>query len=225
MGELLNWIIAIVPLIAGLALFFVCGLAIVKNPAIPNSNVVVLGIGALLCVAPTILTLTVKLPGGGEISLLRQQIKNQAQQFTGELGGQGAELKREMADIKLALEAIAKQVGGTAAGAVSAAVSSQRPPAKVVLIIYTEDQKTLALRLESYLLGAGYAANAVFSDFSELSESSREKEGTVRFLYTEPTKQLADKLLSELQAKLGIKRAIESQRKTLAKADVEIQLF
>ena len=179
------------------------------HPGISNTNAAVLGLGALLFTVPILVNFNFESP------LFK---------FSGQVGVQTAELKRELSDIKQVLGAIAKQIGGTAAD-ISAAATSKKP-APVVLVIYAPEQKELALKYESYLLASRYAANAIFSDFSELSASGREKEGTVRFLYTERTRQIAEKLETELRAKFPEStRTVKSQRKTLANADVQIQLF
>jgi hypothetical protein len=71
---MLDALIVVAPLLAGLGLIGVCARAIFNNPNVSNGNAIVLAVAALLCVAPTLVNLTAKLPGGTEISIVKDQI-------------------------------------------------------------------------------------------------------------------------------------------------------
>jgi len=54
MSDILKAIVIVVPLLGGIGLVFVCAQAIARNPNMSTSYAYVLGIAALLCVAPTL---------------------------------------------------------------------------------------------------------------------------------------------------------------------------
>ena len=152
MGEevLLNALIVIVPLIGGLGLLFVCARTIFTNPNISNTSVAVLGVGGLLCVAPTILNLVIKLPGGGEVSVIRQQLKDQNQQIKGDLGEQGAQMKGQIDELKKRFDTIQKG----ASPALSQVASPQYVSnmGKIVLVYFADERRVLAGKVEAFLL-------------------------------------------------------------------------
>src|SRR5882757_7183231 len=151
---MLDALIVIVPLLAGLGLIAVCARAIFTNPNVSNSNAIVLGVAALLCVAPTILNLAVKLPGGTEISLVKQQlddqkqqIKSQTQQIKTDVGEQGADVKAQIVALGKRVDALEKSPGASGTAAV-------KPPdavnkGKVVVILYADGRKDLASQMEA----------------------------------------------------------------------------
>ena len=150
----------LVPLLAGLGLIAALARGILNNPGVSNSNAIVLGIAALLCVAPTVLNLAIKLPGGTEISLVREQLQTQTQQIKNDFGEQGASVRGQ-------IEALRKRVDALEKGKSAAATPAAQPPVnansgKVVVVLYVADQKDLALQMQNYLLQQGYSANAVY---------------------------------------------------------------
>src|SRR5262249_25447203 len=159
---------------------------------------------------PTLASLSLKLPGGVELTALQQQVEQQNQQFKGDLGAQGARMKRELRDLQRSIEALQKQVGTPAgvppaAGAPppTAVEAATLPDNKegVVLIFYAQARKELADKIEDALLSKGYAANAIYTDFTEVPAANRGAGGTATLLFTQPKQALAEQLKKELQAK------------------------
>ena len=204
------------PLIGGLVLLLIFSINIIRNPGISNANAVVLGLGALICSVPTL----------GNFAFETPLIKVSGQQIKDQVVIQGAEWKRDLADIKLALDALGKQVGGSTAATVTKTVSITKPPAQLVLIFYVLEQKTLSMKVERFLLQSGYAANSAKTDFSELKSERREKEGTVRIVYASKSQADAQRLSNELKSQLPeITRLVESKNDNLTAGDLQVQVF
>jgi hypothetical protein len=219
---MLDGLIVVVPLLAGLALIAVCARGIFNNPNVPNSNAIVLGVAALLCVAPTILNLAVKLPGGGEISLVKQQIKDQTQQIKTDVGEQGADVKGQIESLRKRVDVLEKS---------APAATAAKPPDtankdKVVVVLYADGRKDLANQIETYLLQKGYSANAIYTDFTELSEGSRLPAGSVALVSSETDSSLRNEIEKILRAKFSsMQKVTDSSAPKLATNAVQVRLF
>jgi len=216
----LNALIVIVPLLAGLGLLFVCARAIFSNPNISNSNIAVLGIGAFLCIAPTVLNLVIKLPGGGEISVIKKQIQDQSQQLKNDVGEQGAQLKSQIQVIKQQVSAVQKSTNITPAPQVTP------NQGKVVVIFWADGRKELAQKVENLLLQKGYSANTVYTDFTELPEASRSPPGTINFVTTQQDETLKNEVENELRAKFPeFQKVSDTRVSKLVSQGIQIRLF
>jgi hypothetical protein len=235
MEELIRGLTIFVPLLGGIGLVFTCAQAIIRNPSMSNSHAIVLGVGALLCVAPTLASFTFK-GGGVELALQQQQqqIEKQGAQLKDDLGEQGARLKRDVAELKRRVDALQQQQRTTmvAAGPSAAPIpaAAPAPPAAnregVVLIFYSQTRKDLALKMEDYLLRKGYSANAVFTDFSEISAANRGADGSASIMYTAAKQTLADEIKKELRTRFADANSFTDQVATkLSASDVQIRLF
>jgi len=217
--------IVVVPLLAGLGLIGVLARGIFNNPNIPNGNAIVLAVAALLCVAPTVLNLAIKLPGGTEISLVKQQIKDQTQQIKNDVGFQGADVKGQIAALGKRVDALEKAAGP----AVSSA--SRQPDAanrdKVVVILYADGRKDLATQIEVYLLQKGYSANAIYTDFTELADANRLSPGTVAFVSADSDVPLRNEVEKVLVTKFPVvqPKVTEATAPKLANTAVQVRLF
>ncbi|MBR0692627.1 hypothetical protein [Bradyrhizobium lablabi] len=216
--------IVVVPLLAGLSLIGALARGIFNNPNVPNSNAIVLLIAALLCVAPTVLNLAVKLPGGTEISLVREQLQTQTQQIKADVGEQGA-------DVRGQLEALRKRVNVLEKGASAAATPAEKQQidankSKVVVVLYMVDRRDLAMQMQDYLLQRGYSANAVFTDFTELNDASRLPSGTVAFVSAENDSALRNEVEKVLRAKFPqVQKVVDASSPKLASTAVQVRLF
>ena len=226
----LNAVIVVVPLLAGLSLVGVLARGIFNNPNIPNGAAIVLGVAALLCVAPTILNLAIKLPGGTEISLvkdeLKDQIKNQGQQIKNDVGSQGADVKASIVALGKRVDALEKAAGPAVAAA------ANKPPdivnnGKVVVILYADGRKDLATQMEVYLLQKGYSANAIYTDFTELADANRLPSGTVAFVSADSDVSLRNEVEQALVAKFPTvkPKVAEVIAPKLTNTAVQVRLF
>ncbi|MBR0798547.1 hypothetical protein JQ615_24465 [Bradyrhizobium jicamae] len=212
--------IVAVPLLAGLGLIGALVRRILKNPDIPNGIAIVLGVAALLCVAPTILNLAIKLPGGGEISLVREQLQTQTQQ----IGEQGADVRRQIVMLRRRVETLEKttRVTPTVAEKPEADVNK----GKVVVVLYVNERKDLAMQMQDYLLQQGYSANAVYTDFTELSDANRLASGTVAFVSGENDSSLRNEVERALRAKFPeVQKVVDASAPKLASTAVQVRLF
>ena len=221
---MLDSLIVIVPLLAGLALIGVCARGIFTNPNVPNSSAAVLGVAALLCVAPTVLNLTAKLPGGTEISLVKDQLKDQTQQIKSDVGEQGANVKRQIEALRKRVDNLEKAVGGAVAAA------DKQPPSvnadKVVVILYADGRKDLATQIELYLLQKGYSANAIYTDFTELADAKRLPAGTVAFVSSETDSTLRNDVEKVLRQQFPqVQNIVDASAPKLASTAIQIRLF
>jgi hypothetical protein len=206
--------ITLVPLLAGLGLLIVCGMVIVKNPQISNSVALVLGVGALLCVAPTI----AEFQGWG-LKVTRKELMAQTEQSKSNTGEQGAKLKSELVELQGRIASIEKLKGIVAPPAPG-------PNKGTVVLIFYYERKAEALRIESFLLKSGYSANAVYTNFNELSPSRRRDKGETSVVYTPAARPLAEKIKKDLHEKFPlINDTADRQAEKLAAADVQILLF
>ncbi len=57
--------------------------------------------------------------------------------------------------------------------------------------------------MQKYLVGEGYAASAIYSDFSELRDDNREKAGTIRIVYKVVSLNAEQKVTNELKQKFS----------------------
>jgi hypothetical protein len=220
----LTALIVAVPLLAGLSLIGVLARGIFNNPNVPNSNAIVLGVAALLCVAPTVLNLAVKLPGGTEISLVREQLKTQAQQIKADVGEQGADVKGQIDALRKRVDVLEK---GTSAAVPP--VEQRQYDAnknKVVVVLYAADRKDLAMQMEAYLLQKGYSANSIYTDFTELSEANRLPPGTVAFVSSETDSSLRNEVEKILRTKFPqVQKVVDASAPKLASTAVQVRLF
>ena len=225
----LNAAIVVVPLLAGLSLVGVLARGIFNNPNIPNGAAIVLAVAALLCVAPTILNLAIKLPGGTEISLvkdeLKDQIKNQGQQIKNDVGSQGADVKASIVALGKRVDALEKAAGPAVAAA------ANKPDVvnngKVVVILYADGRKDLATQMEVYLLQKGYSANAIYTDFTELADANRLPSGTVAFVSADSDVSLRNEVEQALVGKFPTvkPKVAEAIAPKLTNTAVQVRLF
>lgn len=94
------------------------------------------------------------------------------------------------------------------------------------MIIFAANQRDLALKVQKYLVGEGYAASAIYSDFSELKDDNREKAGTIRIVYKDVSQNIEQRLTKELKQKFSSEmvRLVESLNAN-ASSDLQIQFF
>jgi len=213
--------IVVVPLLAGLGLVAALARRILNNPDIPNGIAAVLGVAALLCVAPTILNLAIKLPGGGEISLVREQLQSQTQQ----IGAQGADVRRQIVVLRERVDALEK---ATNVPTVTAAQKSQDAAnsGKVVVVFYVAERKDLAVDMQNYLLQQGYSANAILTDFTELVDANRLASGTVAFVSADSGASLRNEVEKVLRSKFPqVQKVAEAISPKITTSAVQVRLF
>lgn len=213
--------IVVVPLLAGLGLVAALARRILNNPDIPNGIAAVLGVAALLCVAPTILNLAIKLPGGGEISLVREQLQSQTQQ----IGAQGADVRRQIVVLRERVDALEK---ATNVPTVTAAQKSQDAAnsGKVVVVFYVAERRDLAVDMQNYLLQQGYSANAILTDFTELVDANRLASGTVAFVSADSGASLRNEVEKVLRNKFPqLQKVAEATSPKITTSAVQVRLF
>jgi hypothetical protein len=221
---MLDALIIVVPLLAGLGLIAVCARGIFNNPNVPNSNAIVLGLAALLCVAPTVLNLAVKLPGGTEISLVKDQLKNQTQQIKADVGEQGADVKGQIDGLRKRVDVLEKGAGAAGTPVEKQQYASNK--SKVVVILYADGRKELASQMEAYLLQKGYSANSIYTDFTELAEANRLPPGTVAFVSSETDSSLRNEVEKSLRARFPeVQKVVDASAPKLASTAVQVRLF
>ena len=210
-----------VPLLAGLGLIGALVRRILNNPDIPNGIAIVLGVAALLCVAPTILNLAVKLPGGTEVSLVREQIQSQTQQ----IGEQGADVRGQIVALRRRVEAIEKATRVATAPA-AAPPETDANKNKVVVVLYVAEHKDLAKQMQDYLLQQGYSANAVYTDFAELSDANHLASGTVAFVSAESNSSLRNDVEKVLRTKFPqVQTAVDASSPKITSGAIQVRLF
>jgi hypothetical protein len=214
--------IVVVPLIAGLCLIGVLARGIYNNPNVPNGAAIVLGVAALLCVAPTIVNLTIK-KGDTEISFVKEQLQTQTQQIKSDFGAQGGRLNGQIEELRRRVAALEKAGGAAAAPAAAPSPNSS----KVVVLLYVEDRKDLALQMQSYLLQQGYSANAVYTDFTELSDASRLAPGAVAVVSADSNATLRKEVGNVLKTKFPqqMQNATDSGLAKMVGTSVQVRLF
>jgi hypothetical protein len=216
--------IVVVPLVAGLCLVGVLARGIYNNPNIPNGAAIVLGVAALLCVAPTIVNLTIK-NGNTEISFVKEQLQTQTQQIKSDFGAQGGKLNGQIEELRRRVSAL-ERAGGTAATAAAAAAPSPNS-SKVVVLLYTEDRKDVAVQMQTFLLQQGYSANAVYTDFTELSDASHLAAGSVAVVSAESNGTLRKEVENVLKAKFPqqMQSATDSGLAKMVGTSIQVRLF
>lgn len=203
----------VVPLIAGALLLGVCALNIVRNPTLSNANVAILAVGALLSVAPSLGNFALKAPGIELSGAVKAQV-----------GEQGAQVKRDLSEIRTRLDALAKANSAGAAPVESDSYKSNKNT--TVLLFYRQPKKDLALRIENYLLSKGYSANAIYTDFSELSDAAKGSDGSISLVYAQQKQQQADEIKAELRSKFPEStRITDAVVPKLNAADIQVRLF
>jgi hypothetical protein len=214
--------IVVVPLIAGLCLIGVLARGIYNNPNVPNGAAIVLGVAALLCVAPTIVNLTIK-KGDTEISFVKEQLQTQTQQIKSDFGAQGGKLNGQIEELRRRVTALEKAGGAAAAPAAAPSPNSS----KVVVLLYVDDRKDLALQMQSYLLQQGYSANAVYTDFSELSDASHLAPGAVAVVSADSNSSLRKEVENVLKAKFAqqMQNATDSGLAKMIGTSIQVRLF
>jgi hypothetical protein len=215
--------IIVVPLVAGLCLIGVLARGIYNNPNVPNGAAIVLGVAALLCVAPTLLNFTIKLSSGTEISVVKEQFQNQTQQIKSDFGAQGGKLNGAIEELRRRVAAL-EAARGTAAAPPAAPNPNS---GKVVVLLYVEDRKDLAVQMQSYLLQQGYSANAVFTDFTELSDASHLAPGAVAVVSADGSAALRKEVENVLKAKFGqqMQNVVDSSLAKLVGTSIQVRLF
>jgi hypothetical protein len=127
------------------------------------------------------------------------------------------------------LELLQRRVSALEKAAGAAVASVEKPNAnsgKVVVVLYVEDRKDLALQLQSYLLQQGYSANAVYTDFTELSDAGRLAPGAVSVVSADNNTPLRDTIEKELKAKFPeMKNAVETGSSRITSSSVQVRLF
>jgi hypothetical protein len=219
-----TWLLAaivVVPLIAGLGLIGVLARGIYNHADIPNSNLIALGIAALLCIAPTLLNFTIKTSGGTEISVVKEQLQTQTQQIKNDFGAQGGKLNGKIESLSRRVAALEKEKGPAVASAAANPNSG-----KVVVVLHVEERKDLADQIQDYLLQEGYSANVVYTDFTELSDASRLASGSVAIVSAENNAALRAEVATVLKAKFPqMQSAVESSSTKLVVTSVQVRLF
>ena len=204
--------VTIVPLVAGLLLLATCAIIMFRNPTISNTHAAVLGVGALLCVAPTLATLNLKAPGIELSTAVRQQV-----------GEQGAEIKRDLAYVREQIDVLLKKSGATVP--VAAPVDKANGQT-TILILYNEARKPLAKNVEEFLLRKGYGANAIYTDFTELPSGARLANGAVSIVYATQQTELANKIKQELLTKFSdLASLTDTVLPKVGAGDVQLRLF
>ena len=197
---------------------------IYNNPNIPNGAAIVLGVAALLCVAPTIVNLTIK-NGNTEISFVKEQLQTQTQQIKSDFGAQGGKLNGQIEELRRRVSALEK-ADGTAASAAAAAAPGPNS-SKVVVLLYTEDRKDVAVQMQTYLLQQGYSANAVYTDFTELSDASHLAAGSVAVVSADSNGTLRKEVENVLKAKFPqqMQNATDSGLAKMVGTSIQVRLF
>jgi hypothetical protein len=207
--------ITLVPLLAGLSIVAGCAVAIVRNPQISNSYALLLAVGALLCVAPTI----AQFEGWGLKVVTKAELKEHTKQNKEDLGQQGAELKLQITELEKRVNVLGNRVGSPPVAAAPAHKGT-------VILIFYDDRKKEAQQIENYLLHKGYSANAMYTDFDEIADHRKESAGKVSMFYTAARQSLADELKKELGDRFPFMKQIKEWRADKLKAtDLQILLF
>jgi hypothetical protein len=210
----LNNLISLGPIIGGAVLLAICFVSIIRNPAVSNTYALLLAFGALLFAVPIFANFTFK-GASFEVS---------AQVATRQVETQGAEIKGELENIRRIVAAIAQASGASAALTASPAnVEGKRK--STVIIVYSDTQKALAQQIEQELLAKGFAANAVYSDYSELETSKKGPIGSIRFVYTSATQAVADSVKKTLQSETSKLTPLSDEVRAGMPSDLRILLF
>ncbi len=79
--------------------------------------------------------------------------------------------------------------------------------------------------MESSLLKKGYQATSVYSDYSELSDASKGKPGSVRFVYTAAGKPVAASVKELVGSQTSGLTVLPDDERQQMSADVQVLLF
>ncbi|QOZ26554.1 hypothetical protein [Bradyrhizobium sp. CCBAU 51753] len=163
-------------------------------------------------------------PGGGEISLVREQLQTQSQQIKADVGEQGADVRRQIVALRQRVDALEKATKVTVPAAEKAETDANK--SKVVVVLYVADRKDLAMQMQDYLLQKGYSANAVYTDFTELGDANRLSSGTVAFVSGENDSSLRNEVEKVLRAKFPqVQKVVDASTPKLASTAVQVRLF
>jgi len=177
----------------------------------------------LLCVAPTLLNFTIKLSSGTEISVVKEQLQTQTQQIKSDFGAQGGRLNGQIEELRRRVTALEKAGGAAAAPAAAPSPNSS----KVVVLLYTEDRKDLAVSMQTYLLQQGYSANAVYTDFSELTDASHLAAGSVAVVSADSNGTLRKDVENVLKKQFPqqMQNAVDSGLAKMIGTSIQVRLF
>ncbi len=207
-------VIRLGPIIGGIILMIICAVAILRSPAVSNVFAGLLAFGALLFVIPALSIFNFKGLG----------IEFSGQATTDQVTQQAASINARLEDIKMVLADLGKRVAPAAAPASPPPAEFGTNRSHTVIVVYSPAQKALAKQLENDLLKKGYQATSVYSDFSELSDARKGPPGSVRFLYTDATKPVAESVKDLLKPDIKGLPAQDEVRPQMS-ADTQILLF
>jgi hypothetical protein len=207
-------LIKIAPLIGGAVLLVICLIGILRSPAVPNVYAGLLAFGALLFVIPTLSNFNFTGLGIQFQGATTDQVTQQA-----------ASINARLEDIKLALADLGKRVAPAAAPAPAPSAEFGTNRSQTVIVVYSAAQKTLAKQLENDLLRKGYQATSVYSDYSELADAKKGPPGSVRFLYSDATKSVAESVKQLLKADTGSLALLPDDVRPQMSADTQVLLF
>lgn len=212
-----DFLIKISPIIGGTILIAVCLIAILRNPSVSNTFAVLLAFGALLFVIPALSIFNFKGLG----------IEFSGQATTEQVTQQAAGIKAQLEDIKTAIGDLGKRIAPTAPPPPPPSAEFGANRTSTVIVVYPADQKTriLATQLENALLKKGYQATAVYSDYTELSDTKRGPPGSVRYIYTDATKAVAASVKQLLKADTSGLSPLPDDVRPQMSADVQVLLF
>jgi hypothetical protein len=115
-----------------------------------------------------------------------------------------------------------------AGGAAAAPAAAPSPnSSKVVVLLYVEDRKDLALQMQSYLLQQGYSANAVYTDFTELTDASHLAAGSVAVVSADSNGSLRKEVENVLKTKFPqqMQNATDAGLAKMVGTSVQVRLF
>jgi hypothetical protein len=211
-------LIKIAPIIGGVILMLICAAVILRSPTVPNAFAAILVFAALLFVVPALSIFDFK---GLGIEFSGQGAT------TAQVTEQSAGIKAQLEDIKTAIADLGRKVAPAAAPVPPPSAEFGANRNSTVIVVYPADQKTktVAKQIEDQLLKKGYQATSVFSDYAELSDAKKGSPGSVRYVYTDPTKAVAASVKQLLRtATTGLASLPDDVRPQLS-ADVQILLF
>lgn len=138
----------------------------------------------------------------------------------------------ELSKIREIVTALAKTSGAPASLTASAAeiekkAETEKKRESTIIIVYFDAQKALAQQIERELLTKGYAANAVYSDYSELETSKKGPMESIRFVYAAAaaSQAVADSVKKEIQSQTSALKSLPDEMRAQMAADLRILLF
>lgn len=202
------------PIFGGAILMIICAVAILRSPEVSNVFAGLLAFGALLFVIPALSIFNFKGLG----------IEFSGQATTDQVTQQAASINARLEDIKMALADLGRRVAPAAVPAAAPSAEFGTNRSQTVIVVYAAAQKALAKQLETDLLRKGYQATSVYSDFSELS-GTKGQPGSVRYMYTDPTKAVADSVKELLKADTSKLTLLPDDVRPQMSADTQVLLF